>query len=100
MDYGDIRYDFSAVNDAGTGVQAEAVRIAQELQEFEEMFERFIEKSFGGGAQGSTAFVILQTKWSAESVELNTKLQSIGAKVVSGGEHMQGVDAQLAKMLS
>ncbi|MEV6062013.1 WXG100 family type VII secretion target [Nocardia asteroides] len=98
MDYGDIRYDFGAVDDAGTGLQKDAQEIATALQEFENLFQDFIMTSFDAG-EGSAAFSILQTKWSQQSVDLNNDLQAIGAKVVSGGQHMEATDKAMAKML-
>ncbi|MFI8976117.1 WXG100 family type VII secretion target [Nocardia asteroides] len=99
MDYGDIRYDFSEVHAAGTGLQREAAEIANALQEFENLFQNFIMESFDEG-EGSGAFAILQTQWSQKSVALNEDLQAIGAKVVSGGEHMEATDKAMAKMLA
>ncbi|MFD3705073.1 WXG100 family type VII secretion target [Nocardia sp. NPDC058658] len=98
MDYGEIKYNFEAIDDAGTGLQKDAQDIATALQDLENLFQDFIVKSFPEG-EGSGAFSILQTKWSGQSVELNQDLQAVGAKVVSGGQHMADTDKALAKFL-
>lgn len=97
-DIGSIRYDFNAINDAGTGLQSQAQQITTALQDFENEFERFIVDNWSEG-EGSTAFTILQTKWQGESVDLNAKLQAIGTKTLSGSENMKATDVRLAQML-
>ncbi|WP_063057006.1 WXG100 family type VII secretion target [Nocardia salmonicida] len=97
-DLGAIRYDFGAINDAGSGLQAEAQQITTALQDYENEFQRFIEENWSEG-EGSTAFSIMQTKWAAQALDLNAKLQQIGAKTLAGSEGMQQTDVRLARML-
>ncbi|MGS2808725.1 WXG100 family type VII secretion target [Nocardia sp. MW-W600-9] len=97
-DIGSIRYDFAAINDAGAGLQTQAREITTALQDYENEFQRFIEEHWSDG-EGSTAFTILQTKWQSQSIDLNTKLQAIGTKTLSGSENMKATDGRLAQML-
>ncbi|MBW0271430.1 hypothetical protein ATM97_11770 [Nocardia sp. MH4] len=97
-DIGAIRYDFAAINDAGSGLQSQAQQITTALQDYENEFQRFIEENWSEG-EGSTAFTIMQTKWAQQSTDLNAKLQAIGTKTLSGSENMKATDARLANML-
>ncbi|MFE6923334.1 WXG100 family type VII secretion target [Nocardia sp. NPDC057663] len=97
-DIGSIRYDFAAINDAGSGLQTQAREITTALQDYENEFQRFIEEHWSDG-EGSTAFTILQSKWQSQSIDLNTKLQAIGTKTLSGSDNMKATDARLAQML-
>ncbi|MEU3010714.1 WXG100 family type VII secretion target [Nocardia asteroides] len=98
MDIGAIRYDFGAINDAGVGLQAEAQQITTALQDYENEFQRFIEDHWSDG-EGSAAFVALQAKWQTQSVDLNTKLQKIGATTLSGADNMRATDIAMANRL-
>lgn len=97
-DIGAIRYDFAAINDAGSGLQSQAQNITTALQDYENEFQRFIEENWSEG-EGSTAFTIMQTKWQQQSMELNASLQKIGATTLSGAENMKATDVALANML-
>ncbi|MGM7644121.1 WXG100 family type VII secretion target [Nocardia sp. JW2] len=97
-DIGSIRYDFAAINDAGTGLQSQAQAITSALQDYENEFQRFIEENWSEG-EGSAAFTIMQTKWSQDSINLNTSLQKIGATTLSGADSMKATDQALANML-
>lgn len=97
-DIGAIRYDFAAINDAGSGLQSQAQNITTALQDYENEFQRFIEANWSEG-EGSTAFTIMQTKWQQQSMELNASLQKIGATTLSGAENMKATDVALANML-
>ncbi|MEV0333028.1 WXG100 family type VII secretion target [Nocardia sp. NPDC050717] len=97
-DIGSIRYDFAAINDAGSGLEAQAQNITTALQDYENEFQRFIEENWSEG-EGSTAFAIMQTKWQQQSIDLNTSLQKLGATTLSGAENMKATDARLAQML-
>ena len=96
-DIGAIRYDFNAINDSGSGLQAAAREITTALQDYENAFEKFIVENWEG--EGAAAFSIMQTKWQGDSIELNTCLQAIGTKTISGAENMQATDVRLARML-
>lgn len=97
-DIGAIRYDFAAINDAGTGLQNQAQQITTALQDYENEFQRFIEENWSEG-EGSAAFAIMQTKWQQQSMDLNTSLQKIGTTTLSGSENMKATDVALARML-
>lgn len=97
-DIGSIRYDFAAIDDAGSGLKAQAQNITTALQDYENEFQRFIEENWSEG-EGSAAFTIMQTKWSQDSLNLNSSLQKIGATTVSGSENMRATDQALANML-
>ncbi|MEV0433746.1 WXG100 family type VII secretion target [Nocardia sp. NPDC050413] len=98
-DIGNIRYDFAAIDDAGSGLKAQAQNITTALQDYENEFQRFIEENWSEG-EGSAAFTIMQTKWSQDSLNLNASLQKIGATTLSGAESMRATDARLAAMLA
>ncbi|MFD6267788.1 WXG100 family type VII secretion target [Nocardia asteroides] len=97
-DIGAIRYEFSAINDSGTGLQKAAQDITTALQDYENEFQRFIEDNWSEG-EGSTAFAIMQSKWQGDAIELNAALQAIGTKTISGAENMKATDSRLARML-
>ncbi|MGW6724462.1 WXG100 family type VII secretion target [Nocardia sp. NPDC055029] len=97
-DIGAIRYDFAAINDAGSGLQTQAQSITTALQDYENEFQRFIEENWSEG-EGSTAFTIMQTKWQQQSMALNASLQKIGATTLSGADNMKATDVALARML-
>ncbi|WP_410873791.1 WXG100 family type VII secretion target [Nocardia sp. A7] len=98
-DIGSIRYDFGAIDDAGSGLKTQAQQITSALQDYENEFQRFIESNWSEG-EGSAAFAIMQTKWSNDSLALNGSLQKIGATTLSGSEGMRATDVRLAQMLA
>ncbi|MBV7702606.1 hypothetical protein C5E45_29855 [Nocardia nova] len=91
-----LSYNFDAINDAGTGLSQQAQNITNELEHFEQMFQRFIQDHWSDG-QGTVAFQEIQNKWRASSNDLVAKLAKLGVAVSAGGDHMREADALAAK---
>ncbi|MFJ1458128.1 WXG100 family type VII secretion target [Nocardia sp. N2S4-5] len=97
-DFGELSYDFGAINDVGTGLHTEALNITSALEDMEKEFQTFITTHWQGG-QGNEAFNAVQTRWGQQSVELMGALTQLGTKTVGAGEAMQGADVLAAKII-
>ncbi|MFF0491288.1 WXG100 family type VII secretion target [Nocardia sp. NPDC004068] len=97
-DFGEISYDFGAINDAGTGLKAEAMNITSALEDMEKKFRDFV-TSHWTGSEASEAFSHVQGNWRQQSDELMMTLAQLGTKTVDSGAGMQDTDILAAKML-
>ncbi|MBF6171358.1 WXG100 family type VII secretion target [Nocardia blacklockiae] len=97
-DFGEISYDFGAINDAGSGLHTEAMNITSALEDMEKEFQTFITSHWQGG-QGNEAFNAVQSRWGAQSNDLMAALTQLGTKTISAGEAMQGADVLAAKII-
>ncbi|MGV9674757.1 WXG100 family type VII secretion target [Nocardia sp. NPDC003482] len=98
MDFGEISYDFSAINDAGTGLKAEAMNIMSSLEDMEKKFRDFV-TSHWTGSDAAAAFDQVQSNWRQQSDELMMTLAQLGTKTVDSGAGMQDTDILAAKLL-
>ncbi|NKY89186.1 WXG100 family type VII secretion target [Nocardia veterana] len=95
-DFGLLSYNFDAISEVGGGLSQDASNITHELEEFEKMFQVFIQENWTDG-QGTVAFQEIQNKWRGASNDLVEKLAKLGVAVSAGSDHMREADALAAK---
>ncbi|MBF6144910.1 hypothetical protein A5780_30810 [Nocardia sp. 852002-20019_SCH5090214] len=97
-DFGQISYDFGAINAAGAGIKNQAMAITAALEEMEQKFQTFITQHWTGSG-GADAFHSVQQNWRQQSDELSASLAQLGTRTVDSGEQMQGADILAAKLI-
>ncbi|NKY50429.1 WXG100 family type VII secretion target [Nocardia vermiculata] len=98
-DFGEISYDFGAINDAGTGIKSEAMQITSALEDMERNFQNFITTHWTG-SDAADAFNSVQQNWRQQSDELSASLAQLGAHTVGAGDEMKGADVLAAKLIA
>ncbi|BCK53162.1 WXG100 family type VII secretion target [Nocardia wallacei] len=97
-DFGELSYDFGAIDDGGSDMNVRAQSITAHLGDMEREFQNFINVAFGG--QGAEAFNQVQTNWTMQSNELIAALGQLSVRTLAAGEAMQGADVLAAKIIA